>query len=191
VTDQPTVQNVGAWDELYADLDPNRPFLYGDPVTYRMAGEWFAEIGPGALIEDWGCGGGALRPFVRADQQYRGIDGSHTPHADIVTDLAAYQSDATCILLRHVLEHSYEWETILDNAVKSFSRRLCVVLFTPLVERTEVLMTEPDFRDVPVIAFRIEDLLDRLEPGMDAKVERVEGTRCAYDAEHIVRIVRL
>jgi hypothetical protein len=64
--------------------------------------------------------------------------------------------------LRHVLEHSYDWQKILDNAVASFTKRLCIVLFTPFVDQTTLLRTEPDYGEVPVFAFKPDDLLERI-----------------------------
>lgn len=185
----------GEWDAAYSTLDRTHYSLYGDPATYKMAAEFFRGHGS---IEDWGCGGGAFRAFVPVDQSYRGVDGSKTPFADEIVDLATYRSRSDCILLRHVLEHSYDWEKILTNAVASFRQRLCVILFTPLIETTasteeieeaRLLMTEPDYDDVPVLSFRL-DALARHWLGFPWSHEVRTDTRCAYGVEHVLCVTR-
>ena len=172
---------VAAWDTHYAKLDA--PMAYGGDASYRHASEFMRGHG---LVEDWGCGGGYLRTMI--DGPYRGIDGSRTPFADVIADLADYTSMAECIVIRHVLEHSYRWQRILDNACASFRSRLCVILFTPLAEETHVLQVEPDYCDVPVIAFRLTDLLERVPPECEVAVEHVPGS--FYGMETIIKAVR-
>jgi hypothetical protein len=106
------------------DTDP----ISGETATYQMAAAFLADVD---TVEDWGCGAGGFKRFCLAPT-YRGIDGSRTPHADEIVDLCAYRSTAEGILLRHVLEHNPRWLTMLDNALASFTRKLCLILFTPL-----------------------------------------------------------
>ena len=60
-------------------------------------------------IEIWGC---------------LGVDGNKT-------DLTKYISHVDGIYMRHVLEHNDEWKLILENACKSFLKKMCLVLCTP------------------------------------------------------------
>lgn len=154
-TPDPRIGARSPWNPHHFELDS--PLPYGDPQTYVLAAEWVRGC---ERVEDWGCGGGGLREHVLGDRWwgYVGIDGSATPYADVVTELCEYVSTAEGIVVRHVLEHNHRWRTILDNAVESFTRRLCVVVFTPLVGETHVLHTEPEYGDVPVIAFKLDDL---------------------------------
>lgn len=150
---------MGEWDTVHGALTEPQP--YGDVTTYGLAA-WWMHDGGCALVEDWGCGGGALSEWIHRDHsvRYRGIDGSDTPFAHEHADLREYRSVTEGIVVRHVLEHNYDWRVILDNAVASYTKRLAVVLFTPLVGETHVLNTEPEYGDRPVIAFALRDLLD-------------------------------
>lgn len=169
---------VGAWDRWYAGLEEPAP--YGDDATYRAGAAWFAEC---SLVEDWGCGKGWMRRFVAGD--YRGIDGSATPFADVIVDLTTYRSTAPGVFVRHVLEHNYEWATILDNAVASAQERLCVVLFTPLVEQTHEIAFADD-PGVPDIAFALEDITNRIDVRFTCEVETI-ATATQYGTETIIR----
>lgn len=175
---------VGAWDAHHGTLDA--PLQYGADTTYRMA----ADALHGCMtVEDWGCGGGAFRRFLDPWQYYLGVDGSETPFAGIHADLRYYRSShADGILLRHVLEHNYEWRTILANAVASYQRTLVVVLFTVLADETHTVLTEPDYGDVPVIAFRLGDLLARIDGEVDVHV--VESPDTAYGVETVLTVRR-
>jgi hypothetical protein len=117
------------WDEIYSQkLD----LVCGPDITYCKGYEWLKDC---PLIEDWGCGYGVFEQFCRAGQ-YKGIDGSCTPHAATYVDLCKYRSNVPGIFMRHVLEHNDEWVVILRNAVASFQQRMVLVLFTPFVEQT-------------------------------------------------------
>ena len=173
-----------AWDSHYTDLIEPEP--YGDLRSYELAAEWVKGC---ATVEDRGCGKGWLRQFIDPNA-YIGIDGSNSPFADGMADLTEYVSECEGIVLRHVLEHSYEWTKILDCAVASFTRRLIVILFTPLVDVTQVLMTEPDYDDVPVIAFEPHDLTDRIPLDCETTVETIEAPGSAYGVETLIRVAR-
>ncbi len=100
--------NLGKWNDYYRDLsvDPKAAPRYGDEVTYLMAAAFLADID---TVEDWGCGRGGFRRFC-VSPNYIGIDSSETPFADKIVDLCTYRSTAPAILIRHVLEHNYNWE---------------------------------------------------------------------------------
>ncbi len=120
----------------------------GDDTTYRKAAE-FLNDGP---VEDWGCGTCYAKQFFT--QPYTGIDGT-ADYADIVADLRRYQSNTHGILIRHVLEHNFEWELILRNAIVS-AKKLVLIVFTPFTEKTG----PKNFHSigVPNISFCKEDL---------------------------------
>src|SRR4051794_32584940 len=98
--------NVGKWDAAYRNLTLATSKFYSDATTYLMAAAFLADIDE---VEDWGCGGGGFRKFC-ISPRYIGLDGSKTPHADKIVDLCTYRSSTTGIMMRHILEHNYEWE---------------------------------------------------------------------------------
>lgn len=101
--------------------------VYGDDVTtYIRSGAYLS--GPG-LVEDWGCGWGMASRFIGAP--YRGIDGADRGGRIVQADLRTYRSDVPKALMRHVLEHNWEWRDILDNFLSSFTDRAVLVLFVP------------------------------------------------------------
>jgi len=179
--------NVGAWDQHYAGL--TEPMPYGDDASYRLAADFVHGHGP---VEDWGCGGGWLRRFVIGNgDEYVGVDGSGTPFAAVWCDLVTYRSSCGSVVLRHVLEHNHEWRAVLDNACASARERLCVVLFTPLAERTHTLMSEPLYGNVPVIAFALSDILEPIVgTGFAVTYEVLQSPATYYGVETIVRAVR-
>ena len=86
--------------------------------------------------------------------------------------------------MRHVLEHNYEWVALLDNAVASFTRRMTLILFTPMAERTGPIgPSNQPWVNAPNIAFRHEDLVERFANARYT-VEDVDGGGY-YDRERI------
>lgn len=175
-----TDTNVGKWDRWYGLVDEPAP--YGDDTTYRIAAEFLA---PCATVEDWGCGKGWMRQFIPTG--YRGIDGSRTPFADQIADLTTYRSNVAGIVLRHVLEHNYDWAAILTNAAASATERLVVILFTPPADSTTEIAYSED-PGVPDIAFALDDLLVLLA-GWNVEVETLE-TDTQYEVETVLRCAR-
>ena len=174
--------NAGKWDVWYQDLkagDENVR-LYGEALTYHMAASFFADIDE---VEDWGCGAGGFRRFFQG--RYVGVDGSKTPFADKVADLCDYRSSSEAILLRHVLEHDYNWSTILQNAVASFRKKLCLVLFTRFSDRTvEIAHNRHLGLDVPDLSFSRADIERHFS---DLRFRLVQGleTKTQYGIEHV------
>lgn len=126
------------------------PFPYGDDdLSYRKAAEFLGD-GP---VEDWGCGTAWAKRFF--SNGYIGIDIA-PGFADHIVDLRTYVSGVDGILLRHVLEHNWEWKTILMNALHS-ANKVALVIFTPFSEETKQIAWNPGY-DVPDISFRREDL---------------------------------
>lgn len=158
-------------------------FPYGDETTYRKAIDFLD--GP-YIIEDWGCGTAWARRFVKRGR-YIGIDGSWSMHCDLATDLRKYRSTrAGGILIRHILEHNWGWRQILENALASFQKKLCLVLFTPFGEVTQSIGSTKE--NVPDISFRKHDLrayLDAFHP-----TEESLKTATQYGVEHIFYVTR-
>jgi hypothetical protein len=147
--------NLGKWNKWYENLKVGgEGRRYGDVVTYHMAAAFLAGC---AEIEDWGCGRGGFREHCPG--RYIGVDGSQTPYAEKIAELQAYRSSVDGILLRHVLEHNYTWPRVLDNAVASFRKRLCVVLFTPFADTTrELRHNRKSGVDVPDLALSAAEI---------------------------------
>jgi hypothetical protein len=174
-------QNTAKWNAVYENLTEER--LWGDETTYRLAAQYLADVD---VVEDWGCGSGGFRFFCRTN--YIGVDGSATPFADKIVDLSNYTSSADGILLRHVLEHNIDWEVILHNAVKSFRRKLCIILFTPFGRKTKTILYDPA-RDVVTISFRKEDISKHLSGCQWSLTESIP-TSSYYKSEHIFFVSR-
>lgn len=175
--------NAGRWDHWYAGLEEPAPF--GDTVTYQMCADWLADC---RTVEDWGCGKGWAKGLFRADQ-YVGVDGSRTPYADIVTDLADYRSDVDGIMVRHVLEHDPAWRDILTNAISSARLRLAIVLFTPLAKATCQIAWNEAVR-VPDISFALDDLTGPVAAAGWEWTSQTLATATQYGTETILRCSR-
>jgi hypothetical protein len=172
---------TGEWDRWNGQVVEPSP--YADTETYRIGADWLRDCD---RVEDWGCGRGWLRTLVDADR-YFGIDGSASPHADLHADLTCYLSRTSGLFMRHVLEHNYDWALILDNAVASFTERMALILFTPLVDRTLPIAVNPDI-GVPDIAFAEKDLLPHFDGTL---VERLDLTTSAqYGVETVYLLER-
>lgn len=155
-------------------------FPYGDETSYQKAMEFLD--GP-HIIEDWGCGTSWARKFVKRGR-YIGIDGSWSLHCDLVTDLRTYRSSsAGGILIRHILEHNYDWKKILGNALASFQKKFALILFTPFTETTRTIAMSESGK-VPDISFRREDLLEFLD-AVDAGSRRSDRRRFYFTEESI------
>lgn len=153
--------NVGRWDDRYRGLSAREPQSYGDPLTYKLGAGWLRDC---SMIEDWGTGMGGFRPHMLAvnpNAVVRGIDGSVTPFADVVTDLVHYKSDVEAIFMRHVLEHDHQWSKILSNALESFQKQMVLILFTPMQVKTREIAWNGN--DVPDIGFALPDLMSRFD----------------------------
>lgn len=172
--------NLDRWAPWYDSASEQMP--YGDEIAYWAAAGWLE----GLAVEDWGCGYAWFGRLHRGP--YIGIDGTRSPWCDIHADLADYQSTTPGLMMRGVLEHDHRWLQILDNAVASFTERMCLVLFTPLAEQTAVLVDDVGGLGVPDISFRLADITDRLT-GCEWSVETIP-TATAYKAETILRVSR-
>jgi hypothetical protein len=174
--------NIGKWDHWYEHVDPEvmSAFRYADTVTYSMAAAFMVDV---QKVEDWGCGTGGFKRFYRGN--YVGIDGSRTPFADKIVDLCNYESNVDGIVIRHVLEHNYQWETILNAAVRSFNKKLCLILFTPFADTTkEIAHNRQHGVDAPDISFRREDIESKFA-GLHWELFDNISTPSGYGVEHV------
>lgn len=180
---------IGMWDGWW-DGSPDSPYALGEITTMRLAAEWLDEAC--VHVEDWGCGSAyAKRFFVNAS--YRGVDGSG-PKADVIADLREYTSSVDGVLMRHVLEHNYEWRRVLENALRSAKKRLALIIFTPRMPATQVLRwnaMRPDATiGVPDIGFAPFDLLTAIGDGWAVR-ETSHKTETVYGWERIMYAERL
>lgn len=173
------MSNLGKWDSHYVDV--REPMHYGDSVTYRIGAEWLADC---AVVEDWGCGLGWFKQFCK--RGYRGVDGSHSRFADVIADLETYTSDVDGIFMRHVLEHNYNWPTVLHNALASFRQRMALIIFTPFSDGGMQLSFEEEY-GVPTLALDRLALWAMLQP-YDYTHDMVESPETFYGQEHVVLI---
>jgi hypothetical protein len=174
----PAASNLGRWDRWYGLVDPSTPEPYGDSPTYELAAEFVA----GLPVADWGCGKGWLRRFVPADR-YTGIDGSASPFADEIADLAELRRPSPAIVLRHVLEHDYRWREILRNAATSAELRLVVILFTPTGRTAEIAWNEDP--GVPDLSFDLDDLRSELG-AFEVEVIELDSPATQYGTETVL-----
>jgi hypothetical protein len=164
------------------------PIPYGDTFTYGKGYEFLKTC---KKIEDWGCGLGGFKYFIKSEDSidYVGIDGSITPWSVVKADLLHYKSETEGIFMRHIIEHNYEWETLLRNAFQSFSKKMCLILFTPFTEKTTQIAYESNVIHgvhVPDISFSRDDLIKLIEQyGITYRLETYAPSGTQYGVEHI------
>lgn len=153
------MSNVGKWDKHYAGNN-GRPMHYGNSQTYRLGGEALADC---AVVEDWGCGLGWFKQYLSPTVRYIGVDGSRSPHAEIIDDLVLRRSEVEGVYMRGILEHNYDWELILDNALASYTKRFVLVTFTPFTKTKphRELRFEDDY-GVPTLALNLGVILEHI-----------------------------
>lgn len=122
------------------DYSKGQVIYYGPPASYVLSAELLDK--PGWTVADWGCGACGARQHFKA-AKYVGIDES-PGFADVVADLREYRVPSDGVLIRHVLEHNYDWPVILKNALAAALRRLVVVLFLSPSEPESAFAPERD-----------------------------------------------
>ncbi len=153
---------------------------YGSGETYELGAAWLESC---ALVEDWGCGKGWLGTLI-PPERYRAIDAA-SPFANVQADLADYRSKVEGVFMRHVLEHNFRWPQILGNALDSFTKRMVLVVFTPLVDETkEIKWHEPP--GVPDIAFRLDDLTRPMDARGIRWTHQTLKTHTDYGVETVI-----
>ena len=117
---------------------------YGQEPSYIKGMAWLDVC---AKVEDWGCAKAYAKRYCEAE--YVGVDG--TPGAaDVVADLSTYRSKTPGLFMRHVLEHNYDWEQILQNALSSFTQRMSLIFYRPLKDKQKVIIPKnPVELDLP------------------------------------------
>lgn len=173
---------LGKWDKWYTNISKKDigAFLYGDTETYKHASSFLSDM---KKVEDWGCGTGGFKRYYQG--KYIGIDGSNNPFVDKVVDLRKYKSKVDGIIMRHVLEHNYDWESILQNAIESFQKKFCLILFTPFGIKTKEIAHNLKYGvDVPDISFKRSDIEKNFK---NLKWECMDNipTQTGYGVEHI------
>lgn len=176
------------WDSIYQtiSLEPSAAF-FGDTCTYELGAKFLSDC---STVEDWGVGTGGFKRF-RPDA--KGIDGSNTPHAEVVTDLRFYKSKPEGIFMRHVLEHNWDWRTILNNALSSATHKIALVLFIPLETtsrelKQDSLMNKAGGIDVPNIALGYKELIEVIQKYSCKIVEETYETETQYGKETLFLI---
>jgi hypothetical protein len=177
------------WDGWYEGLtqEDMGAFRYADTVTYQMAAAFLMDMDE---VEDWGCGAAGFKRFFEG--RYTGVDGSHTPFADKIVDLREYTSDTQSIMMRHVLEHNYDWALVFNNALSSFREKMCLVLFTPFVDETQqIAHNAPHGVDVPDMAFARKDIEGQINAhGCRWMLASEISTPSGYGVEHVYCIIK-
>ena len=174
--------NVGKW-VWYQNEQNHVP--YGDGLTYRLGAEFLKDC---ATVEDWGCGTCFMSTQLDPKIQYTGLDGTHSKFVSNPVDLVTHRSQVKPdgLFMRHVLEHNYDWNPILKNAVASFGRKFVLVLFTPInTTGTYTMQTNPEI-GVPDLSFNLTDILNELT-GLKFNVEELQ-THTQYGVEYIFYI---
>ncbi|MCK9351244.1 MAG: glycosyltransferase domain-containing protein [Candidatus Paceibacterota bacterium] len=176
----PNDSMLGKWDRWYKNVGDMGAFRYGDTVTYGMAADFMADI---EEVEDWGCGTGGFKRFYKG--KYVGVDGSANKFVDKVADLRVYRTNVDGIVMRHVLEHNYDWKPVLENAVASFNKKLCLIIFTPFSDATKQVAHNKKYGvDVPDISFSKKDI-EGCFAGLNFRREENIKTKTGYGVEHI------
>ena len=179
-------------DDSYIDLwkksYEGRPDIkmFGSSMTYEMAAEFLDDCD---IVEDWGCGRGGFTLFRK--KPIIGVDGTSTPFVHKIADLREYTSNVDGILLRHVLEHNRNWDKVLVNAINSFRKKLCVVLFVPLSEDGTKEVSKIEDPDIPTLSLDKDGFLGHLNCGLvDYTYVGRLHTDSTFRNEHVYLITR-
>jgi len=177
--------NVGKWDSWYESL-PTEPgsFRYSDTITYKEAANFLSDC---ATVEDWGVGGGG---FLRYRPDAIGVDGSDTKFATKKhIDLQQYISKCEGVHIRHILEHNYNWFNILENALKSATKKIVITMFIPLNEdiTKEVSHNKQHGVDVPDMSISKKEFYDIISKYKNIKIETQNfKTPTGYGEEEMI-----
>lgn len=178
---------LGKWD--YSGVDQ---VCYSDSKceSYKKAAAFL-----GDTVEDWGCGTGWAKRYFK---DYRGIDGSPCRYTDEVADLVKYTSSVDNILMRQVLELNTQWRQILENIKKSFKKKFCLIIYSPLVKKTRIGETAQALyadgtpqkgKIISTIYFNKQDILDYFPASEGYAVsEEIIKTNQGYGQEWILYI---
>jgi hypothetical protein len=181
--------NLNKWDNWYKELGTTpSSYKYSETETYRIAADFLKGL---ETVEDWGVGGGG---FLNHLPTAIGVDGSDTPFAEKkFVDLCNYTTLANGIHLRHVLEHNYNWQKVLKNALYSAVNKVVVTLFIPLSEgKTKELNHNlkhgVDVPDLSISKKQFNDILESFSPKL-VEVQTLQ-TPTAYGVEIVYKITK-
>ena|SRR4030067_1108165 len=159
------------------------PSSFGESIVYELGMKFLDSYCD--TIEDWGCGTTYAKRYV-VFAKYIGIDGSPSKWVDKLQDLSFYKSRVDGIFMRGVLEHNYNWDVILRNALNSFLKRMVLVIFTPFTEDATYTI-QTNAHGTPDISFNAKDLKDIISPFKSIKKWSSEDvkTETQYGCERI------
>ena len=152
------MSNFNKWNNWYSKLKNIE--AYGDTASYRLGANFLSDCNQ---IEDWGCGKGWFRTVVPKNVEYIGLDGTHNKFVDKHVDLEKYTSKVEGIFMRHVLEHNYNWEKVLTNALGSFTKKMVLVIFTPWSNEETKQIGFTNSVGVPDLSFSKKDIEKHLK----------------------------
>jgi hypothetical protein len=180
--------NVGKWNIWYKHL-PSTPseFVYSQTETYQLAANFLIDC---KIVEDWGCGAGG---FLRYRNDAIGIDGSDTRFAAKKNiDLTKYTSFCDGINMRHVLEHNYNWASILKNCLISAEKKICITMFIPLGQNTlQISHNLPHGIDVPDLQISRKEFMDIINNFSPKLLDsKIINTNTGYGKEEIIYIIK-
>ena len=179
------------WNKWYENITIDDVcFRYGNTETYDLGYTFLKEC---KTIEDWGCGIGGFKTRFEKENvnNYIGVDGSKTPFADIKADLTTYISNVDGIFMRHILEHNYDWKTILENACKSFTHKMCLVLFTPFSNETKEIAHNMNYGvDVPDLSLSKNEIINIFDKYNIKHTLITMNTQTQYNIEHIFYLTK-
>lgn len=180
--------NKGKWD--YTGISD---VAYSDSeyASYKKAAEFL-----GDTVEDWGGGTGWARRYF---ENYRNVDFSSHPNVDEVADLKEYTSDVENILIRQVIDAEPQWQQILENAKKSFSKKLCLIIGTPFVRKTRLGPRDPVFLAdgtetgdyYQEMYFKKQDILDMFPQDQYKLSEEIVKTKQYYHRDWILYVEKI
>ncbi len=150
---------------------------FGETIVYQKMADFI-----GDTVEDWGCGTGFARRYFK---NYKGIDGTLGYVAEAI-DLVDYTSDVDNIAIRQVIEHNDNWKKILDNAYKSFNKKLFLAIHTPMSDKTHFIQM---CGEVPEYSFCPQDLKDCF-PNCKF-TEELLPTKFDYGNEYILYVEKI
>lgn len=178
------MSNLNRWNSWYKNLHNKEP--YGDTESYKIGAEFLSDC---SKVEDWGCGKGWFRLYLKSSSEYVGLDGTFNKFVDRHVDLEKYTSNTDGIFLRHVLEHNYNWKPILENALKSFKKRMVLVIFTPWSDGETKQIGYTDSVGVPDLSFSRKDIEEYLNKFQYEYIE-LNSPETFYKVEYIYLICR-
>jgi hypothetical protein len=169
------LSNLNKWNEWHV-----RPgFAYSETITHRLAADFLADC---SVVEDWGSGVGQFKKY-RPDAIC--VDGSDHATVDRKADLVGYVSKCDGIYMRSVLEWNDDWRQILNNAIDSAKKRICIIVAVPMRFYSETLEGRSKDLDVPVYSLGKVKLHTILQAACFATFFEEKKTECSHGVETI------